>query len=77
MGDPEQRLTLTKQRCLGVARQPMKISRSSNFMPIKGLLGTSGRRFADSGLVLAATFVSRNPEPRRRAAFGTNRHQPS
>jgi hypothetical protein len=25
MGDPQRRLTLTKQRCLGVARQPMKV----------------------------------------------------
>jgi hypothetical protein len=25
MGDPQRRLTLTKQSCLGVARQPMKV----------------------------------------------------
>ena len=26
MGERQQRLTLRKQRCMGVARQPMKIS---------------------------------------------------
>ena len=30
MGDPQRRLTLTKQSCLGIARQPMKVSNQFN-----------------------------------------------
>jgi hypothetical protein len=44
MGDPQRRLPLTTKRCLGVARQPMKVSKSTNFVRIQGLPRTSGRR---------------------------------
>ena len=30
MGDPQQRLTLTKQSCMGITRQPMKVSNQFN-----------------------------------------------
>jgi hypothetical protein len=33
MGDPQRWPNLTIQRCLGVARQPMKVSKSTNLVP--------------------------------------------
>jgi hypothetical protein len=43
MGGRQRRLAFTTQSCLGVARQPMKVSKSTNLVPNKGLSGTSGR----------------------------------
>jgi hypothetical protein len=38
VGGRQRRFTLTKQRCMGHARQPMKVSKSTNFVPIVGPL---------------------------------------
>ena len=40
MGDPQRRLTLTKQSRLGVTRQPMRVSNRPIPVPIERLLCT-------------------------------------
>ena len=41
MGDPQRRLTLTKQSCLGVARQPMKVSSGLSAIEALPRMGTA------------------------------------